>query len=361
MSVDPVAPAVLRALTAPVERIAVFRALMLGDLLCAVPAWRAVRAAWPSARITLVGLAWARPLAERLSCIDDFIELPGFPGLPEVPCDVRRLPDALAQLQARRFDLALQMHGSGEVVNPLVACFGARHMAAFARPGVWRPAGDEELCCAWPEQGHEIERLLALTDHLGLPRQGTSLEFPVGDDDRRALRAAWPAVDGPAYVCVHPGSQLPSRRWDPRRFAAVADALADRGLRVVLTGSAPEAGLVADVRACMRHTPVDLCGRTDLWSLGALLERARLLVCNDTGLSHIAAALRVPSVVVSCGSDVARWAPLDTQRHRVLAEDMACRPCGHRVCPHEGHPCAQAVMPDAVLRAALRQLGAVCA
>lgn len=352
----PLAPAVLQALTAPVERIVLFRALMLGDLLCAVPAWRAIRAAWPQAQITLVGLPWARPLAARLPCIDDFVELPSFPGLPEVPCDVRLLPDVLAQLQARRFDLACQMHGSGEIVNPLVACLGARRMAGFARPGVWHPAADHELFCPWPEHGHEIERLLALTDHLGLPRQGTALEFPVSSDDRRALRAAWPGVDARPYVCVHPGSQLPSRRWDPRRFAEVADALADHGLTVVLTGSPPEAGLVADVRACMRHTPVDLCGRTDLWSLGALLEGARLLVCNDTGLSHIAAALRVPSVVVSCGSDVARWAPLDAQRHRVLSVDAECRPCGHRVCPHEGHPCARALDAGQVVRAAMDQL-----
>jgi ADP-heptose:LPS heptosyltransferase len=327
---------------APVERIAVFRALMLGDLLCAVPALRALRHGFPAARITLVGLPWARALAQRLDCLDDFIEFPGAPGLPEVACDVRRLPGFLADMQSRRFDLALQLHGSGAIANPLVASFGARRCAGFADARAWVPREDAALFTPWPETGHEIERLLALTDHLGLPRRGLALEFPVTDADRAELRAVWPAVSHERYVCLHAGSQLPSRRWDPRRFAEVGDAIARRGRTVVLTGAGSEAALVAQVRNAMREPAIDLCGRTSLWTLGALVEGAEAVVCNDTGLSHIAAALRRPSVVIACGSDTRRWAPLDRERHRVLAHDLPCRPCAHRVCP-TGHECAAAI------------------
>lgn len=352
------APAPHPALGGPIERIAVLRALMLGDLLCAVPAWRALRRAWPRARITLIGLPWARTLAERLGCLDDFIEWPGHPGLPEAAPQPGAWPAFLRQVRARRFDLALQMHGSGEIVNPLVAGFGARHSAGFAGPLAWRPPADAALYPDWPDSGHEIERLLALTDHLGLPRQGTGLEFPLQEGDRQALRALWPQADARPYVGVHAGSQWPSRRWAPRRYARVADTLARRGCTVVLTGSAAEAGLVAEVRAAMREPAHDLCGRTTLWTLGALIERARLLVCNDTGPSHIAAALRVPSVVVSCGSDTARWSPRDAGRHPVLAHAPECRPCTHRACPHAGHPCARAITAGQVARLAVRQLGA---
>ena len=332
------------------QRIVVFRALMLGDLLCAVPALRALKHGFPSAEITLVGLPWARPLAQRIAHVDDFMPFPGHPGLPEGPCDVRALPDFLAQVQARRFDLAVQLHGSGSIVNPLVALFGARQSAGFASADAWVPEDDAELYCPWPEHGHEIERLLTLTDHLGVSRRGTHLEFPIDDADRAALHALWPdAGSGRPYACVHAGAQLASRRWDPRRFAAVADALADRGFTVVLTGSPHESGLVGDVAACMQRTPLNLCGHTSLWTLGALIEGAELVVCNDTGVSHIAAALGRPSVVVSCGSDSARWSPLERTLHRVLAQAMPCRPCTHAVCPTE-HECATAIEVPQVLR-----------
>jgi ADP-heptose:LPS heptosyltransferase len=335
----------------PIERIAVFRALMLGDLLCAVPALRALRRGFPAAAITLIGLPWARTLAQRLSCVDEFIDFPGHPGLPEIACDSRQWPDFLAQVQSRRFDLALQMHGSGEVVNPLVSLFGARYTAGFARPGVWRAPADEALYCTWPEQGHEIERMLALTDHLGVPRQGTQLEFPLTEADRQQMRQAWPDVDtARPYVCVHAGAQLPSRRWDPRRFAEVADRIADRGRTVVLTGAEPEAGLVRDVQACMSKPAVNLCGRTTLWTLGALIESAEAVVCNDTGVSHVAAALKRPSVVISCGADTDRWSPLDQVLHQVLAAPLPCRPCAWRECPLEKHDCADAITTAQVMQ-----------
>jgi ADP-heptose:LPS heptosyltransferase len=333
----------------PPQRIAVFRALMVGDLLCAAPALRALKRAFPDAELTLIGLPWARAFALRLPYVDEFIEFPGHPGLPESACDVRALPDFLGRVQARRFDLAVQLHGSASIVNPLVGTFGARQMAGFYAPGTWLPSDDANLFCRWPEQGHEIERLLTLIDHLGLPRQGTHLEFPLDDADREDLLALWPDARRQPYVCVHPGAQLASRRWDARRFAAVADAVAESGRTVVLTGSAFESGLVGDIAACMEHTPLDLSGRTTLWTLGALIEGADSVVCNDTGVSHIAAALGRPSVVISCGSDPARWGPLDRLRHRVLAHPVPCRPCQHATCPTQ-HECAQAIEPAQVVR-----------
>jgi ADP-heptose:LPS heptosyltransferase len=137
-------------------------------------------------------------------------------------------------------------------------------------------------------------------------------------------RTEW--VEPGRYVCIHPGASVPERRWPVEQFAVVAGAFAARGLRVVLTGTAPEAGLTEQVARTATVDCVDLAGRTDLGVLAALLSEARLLVCNDTGVSHLAAALRTPSVVLSTGENPMRWAPADGRRHRVLGGGRAIRP-----------------------------------
>jgi len=331
---------------ADIRRIVVFRALVLGDLLCAVPALRTLRSAFPAAEITLVSLPWAAELAQRLTVVDRFISFPGFPGLPEREPDLAALPRFFQTMQDGRYDLALQMHGSGQLVNPLVAAFGARHTAGFVIPGEYAP--QPPLFTAWPRRGHEIERLLQLTDHLGLPRRGLHLEFPLTEDD-----FAWREHRlGPGpYACIHPGAQLPSRRWPVDRHARVADALAQRGLRIVITGTAAESALAAEIARQMRTSPLDLSGKTRLAQFGALVQGAALVVANDTGISHVGAAFGTPSVIVSCGSEPGRWAPLDQRRHRVLAAPVPCRPCSYRTCP-TAHECATGTAVNDVLRAA---------
>jgi len=339
----------MRALAGSPERVGVFRALDLADMLCAVPAVRALKKAWPGSELTLIGLPWAEELAERLSCVDRFMAFPGYPGLPESSADLAALPLFLQRMQDESFDLLLQMHDSGTITNPLMAACGARHTAGFVEPGAYVP--EPAVFAPWPTQGHEIERLLSLVDHLGLPRSGTALEFPIGDTDRIELAGLWPgAYGGQPYVCVHPGAQLPSRRWPAERFAQVADAMVDRGCSVVLTGTAGEAPLVSQVEQAMTRPVVNLAGKTNLWTLGALIERASMLICNDTGVSHVAAALGTLSVVVSSGADVTRWAPLNHTLHQVLWQLVPCRPCSFVQCPYD-HPCAKAITPEMVIAA----------
>jgi ADP-heptose:LPS heptosyltransferase len=220
------------ALDGAIERIVVFRALMLGDLLCAVPALRALRRGFPPrehhAGRPGVG-ARARRAAELRRPLH---RVPGASRPAEVAVRRARAAGLLAQVQAQRFDLALQLHGSGPIVNPLVATFGARHSAGFFNAAAWRPDEDAAYYAPWPERGHEILRMLR-ADRLARPAaRRHHLEFPVLRADREALRTLWPGRAGAAsYVCIHAGAQLPSRRWPIERFAEVANRSPQRARR----------------------------------------------------------------------------------------------------------------------------------
>lgn len=339
------------------RRIAVFRALQLGDLLCAVPALRALRRRAPEAEITLVGLPWARAFAARYAhYVDRYVEFPGACGLPEREPDHQAFPQFIADMRAYRYDLAVQLHGSGALCNLIVEDFGARECIAHVPSSAPLAAGRRR----WREDEAEIARWLALLEEAGAPARGSELEFPLTPFDRAdcaTLCDTW-GVAPANSVCIHPGARLRSRRWGTERYAAVADALASLGMTILLTGSRDEAELTAAVAACMRRPAIDLAGRTELGTLAALVARCRLVIANDTGISHLAAALRTPSVIVSSGGDALRWAPLDGARHRVLHAPAACRPCAHERCPWVEHPCARDVPIVQVLDAARALLAA---
>jgi ADP-heptose:LPS heptosyltransferase len=334
------------------RKVCIFRALQLGDMLCTVPALRSLRAGLPDATIALVGLPWARSFVRRFHrYVDEFIEFPGHPAMPEQPARPQLWSDFVAMMRERRFDLALQMHGSGEISNDVVAAFGAARCAGFCASAEAAP--DPGTFLLWQAREPEVLRYVRLMRHLGFPDCGTELEWPLLDDDAAEDLPA--ALELESYVCVHPGARLLSRRWPVERFAQVADRLAAGGYTVVVTGSTEEMPLAAALVQHMRESALDLAGKTSLGGLAQLIGRARLLVCNDTGVSHVAAAVGTPSVVVCCGADPVRWAPLDAVRHRVLYQPLDCRPCMHAVCPI-GHPCALEITPDQVADEAMGAL-----
>lgn len=303
-----------------VSSIVIFRALQLGDMLCAVPALRALRSAAPRAHIALVGLPWAQQFADRFGgYIDEFIPFPGHPLLPEQPVQHAELARFYTSLCAREFGLALQMHGSGDVTNDIVSGFGAKALAGYCRgePLV----RDRTLLLPYPETGAEPERLLRLVEELGAKAAGLHLEFPLSPQDEEELDASGVAarLQDTAYFCIHPGARKRDKCWPPRQFAEVGDRLAaEFGLTPVLTGSASEADLTAEVAAHMHHKPIDAAAPISIGAMAALMRKARLLLCNDTGVSHIAAGLKLKSVVVFSKADIARWAPLDRHSHRCI-------------------------------------------
>lgn len=340
----------LFSLPGSINSIAVLRALYLGDLLCALPALRALRGTFPAARITLIGLPWATDLATRLPWIDDVVAFPGYPGLPELPYEAGATAEFLAATRAAGYDLAIQLHGDGRVSNSCVADLGARLTLGYRR------APDTRLTLSLPyrDDEHEVRRWLRLVAAIGAGPDDMRLVFPYSrSEGQRAAAMLRTAPDraGP-LVGLHPGAKAVARRWPPARFAELADALVEQSrARIVLTGSNAECATTAAVRAAMRAPALDLAGATDLGTFAALVAQLDLLVTNDTGASHLASATGTRSVVLFGPTRPAQWAPLDSDRH-VAVDALA------NATDSDGASALQQLAAAAVLKPCLRLLAA---
>ncbi len=304
------------------ERIAVMRALPgLGDFLCFIPALRALRTAFPNSEVSLIGLPHIQPLARRFAhYVDELLIFPGFPGIGAYPVDRSRLVTFLTGARGC-FDLALQMHGSSEKSNHFVDLLGAKKVAGFFAPGQYCPNPTTFL--PYPAEEAEINRHLRLLSFLGIPAQGTQLEFPLLDYDLEKLLELPEALilEPGRYVCLHVGASRAEHCWSPHCFAVIADELARLGLQVVFTGTAADQERVEAVIQCMSYDAFNLCGRTTVGILAALFSGACLLISNDTGVAHLATALHTASVVLFMDAAAATSsAPFDRERHRVIEE-----------------------------------------
>lgn len=315
----------------PVNKIAIFRALYLGDTLCIIPTVRAIRVAFPAAQICLVGLPWQKDMVNRFpDYFNRFISFPGWPGLPEQPVDVRRILAFLNEMQRENFDLIFQLQGNGSITNSMCMLWGGRRACGLRRPGDYAP--DPGLFPVSEDGEHEVLRFLKVLDCLHIPRQGTHLEFRILEEERArfAKVATLAGLDKGPYICLHPGARDPRRRWPVENFAWLADVVAARGFTPVLTGSGDEKDLLDELCEHVAAPVVNIVetfGHITAGELAAILQGSALLVSNDTGVSHLAVALQLPSVIVfSPYSDIRRWRPLDEKRHVAIPFAAAADP-----------------------------------
>lgn len=331
------------------RRIAIFRALQLGDMLAAVPAFRAIRRRFPAAEITLIGLPWASTFARRFArYIDRFVEFPGYRGTEEVPFDAARTARFLAEQRAYGYDTVVQMHGSGQVSNRFVLELNGRRTVGYYQGK--RPIG-LTVAAEYPCEEHEIMRSLGLANLLGCQETDACLEFPLYKEDyaeAAELLELLPTGRRP-WIGMHVGARPPARRWPLEHFAALADELVRTfDAEVLLTGSPDEKAMVCGVLERMEMRALDLAGKTSLGGLAALMSKLALFVSNDTGPAHLAIAVDCPSVTIFGPADPQRWAPLDRERHPIVRYAVPCSPCGHWKCPID-HRCLRWLGPEVVL------------
>jgi len=272
-------------------RVLVLRALGLGDLLAGVPALRALRSALPGHRLVLAAPEALRPLVELSGAVDELLptgELEPVPWSGPPP------------------EVAVDLHGNGPASKRLLEALEPGRLVAFAGPGGdGRPVAGLE----WDPEEHERTRWCRLVEHT----------FGVAGDPgdlRLAVPSRAPSVAG--AVVVHVGAASGSRRWPEERFAAVARAVAAAGERVVLTGSGAERPSLERVRGAAGLPADAVAGRTDLAELAALVAAARLVVCGDTGVAHLASAYATPSVVLFGPTPPNRWGPPARGPHDAL-------------------------------------------
>jgi ADP-heptose:LPS heptosyltransferase len=305
-----------------VEKLAVFRGLYLGDLVAATPALRALRGGYPRAEITLVSLPWTTTLAPHLPHVDRLLPYPGAPGLDGAGTE-EELEEFVERMSDERFDLAVNMHGRGPTSTRLVARFRARRTASFVgEKESDLPALDVEV--PWDAEAHESRKLLLLARKVGgvatATCDNTEPVLHVREEDKRRARALLPADKGPLAL-VHPGASVPKKRWPGEAFGWVAKDLVQQGYTVAVTGGAGEKELTRRVSEASPGS-LDLGDKTDLSTLIALVARANIMVSNDTGPTHLAYALRTPSVTLfGPSTDAGRWGPLNRRRHAILRGD----------------------------------------
>ncbi|MQM28245.1 glycosyltransferase family 9 protein [Glycomyces albidus] len=289
----------------PGGTVLALRALGIGDLLTAVPALRALRKAFPHKRIVLAAPERLRPLADLVEAVDLLHPTSGVGDL---------------DWHGESPELAVNLHGEGPgSVHDLLETepeeiITHRHPEL---PGVGGPP--------WRPELHEIDRWCRLLEQGGLPADPTDL-----------LLAPPPRPTPHAgTVVIHPGAKDAVRRWPADRFARVANALQKDGHEIAITGDHSEIALARSVAAAAGIAPWRvLAGRTNLEELAAIIASARLVLCGDTGVAHLATAFGTPSVVLFGPMPPTLWGPPPwRRRHRALWAGRRGDPHGDRPDP----------------------------
>ena len=316
----------------------------IGDAVMATPALMAVRTTFPEARIVVV----ANPLvAELFSFHPDCDQIIRF-DKNSSHHGFRGFWQFCRSLRGERFDLAILLQNAIEAaVMALLAGIPRRAGYRTDGRGVLLTHG---VAAVDKKHGlHHVDYYLRMLSQLGIEDGSGRLSLALTPDEKS--RAADQLGSG-AWVAVNPGASYgAAKRWIPERFAAVADRLAaEFGVRIVLTGGPGETEIGRDIEQAMQSAPLNLIGRTSVRELMATLAHCRLVVTNDSGPMHIAAAFGVPIVAVFGPTDHTTTSPR-ADSCRIVRVPADCAPCMLRECPTD-HRCMNGVTAEMVLAAA---------
>ncbi|HEY8553149.1 MAG TPA: lipopolysaccharide heptosyltransferase II [Burkholderiales bacterium] len=348
---------------ADAERLLCVRLDAMGDVIMTEPALRALKRSGPRRRLTLLTSPAGAMIAPYLPAVDDVIAYAAPWVKATAPYASASAEQALiARLRALRFDGAVVFTVYSQSALPAAhLCYLAEipRRLAYCREN---PYG---LLTDWlpetePEQRlrHEVRRQLDLVAWLGAAPDDERLRLHLPAAERSAAQqrlARLGIAPESRWVIVHPGASAPSRRYPAASFTAVARTLVEaHGCAVVFTGSAEERALIEDIRRGMQAPSHSLAGELTLGELCGLIALAPLLIANNTGPVHIAAAFGTPVVDLYALTNPQHM-PWEVE-NRVLYHNVPCKYCYKSVCPEGHNACLRRVPPAAVVDAALELL-----
>lgn len=310
-----------------VHKLAVLRAGALGDFIVTLPALAALKAAYPLAELVLLSKPWQKEYLSRpRSPVDRVVVVPPLQGIRneaggDAPAPV--LTDFFAAMRAEQFDLALHFQGQGNSANPFLHRLGARVTGGLRGP----EAAPLDRWLPFYYYQSEVLRYLEVASLVGATVQQLEPQIQVLPEDRAEAAQVLPLKQ--AYAVLHPGAVDLRRRWPAANFIKVGQALAERGLQVVVTGVGEERPIVEEVVTGLGGIALNACNRLSLGGLTGLLAGSQIVVSNDTGPLHLARAVGAQTVGIYWLPNLLNWGPLSRGRHRpLIAMDLCCPHCG---------------------------------
>jgi predicted lipopolysaccharide heptosyltransferase III len=324
-----------------VQRVLVVRLRSIGDTVLATPSLHALRRFLPSAQIDILLEDWVAPVLDGCTDVDNVLT-------------IERGSNAVARarlartLRATAYDVAYNLHG-GTTATLLMRAAGARHRVGYADYQYSRLLNHQAppAPALWGrEKTHSVEQQLALLGWTGVPvtdrplTRLTTTEAARASVNRRLAACGYDEMT--RLALVHPAAAFESKQWRTENFARVVEALAARGLGVVGVAAGNQAATLAALQE-QSAARVDAFTDLSLPEVIALAARASVFAGNDSGIAHIAAAVRTPSVVIFGSSNVTHWRPWTDAPAEVVREEMPCAPC-------PGYTCAEFEQPECIRR-----------
>ena len=328
------------------KRILIVAPAWVGDAIMAQPLYARIKARHPDAIIDVLAPAWTRPLHARMAEINELIDAPFTHG----QLKLRERWKLARQIKARGYDQVIVLPNS--LKSALVPLFaGIPKRTGWLGEMRYGLLNDARILdpIALPQMA---QRFYALGADDGVPLT-QAMPFPVltiNPDERAAtVHKLGLSIDTP-IVAICPGAEYgPAKRWPAKHVATLANELIDEGKQVWLFGSNKDAEICAEIRELAPQV-LDLAGKTSLAEAIDLMSLAANVVCNDSGLMHVAAALQRPLVAVF-GSSSPTFTPPLAIKAKIVTLDLECSPCFERVCPLGHMDCLNKLGPERVYTA----------